>query len=139
MGTISADGFERRFALACQPKGTLKEEINRLFTERHINSRTFCDRTELDEAMYYRLKNKDEQPLLATIITVCVGLSLDTLMSYHLVELAGYRLLPGNLLHCIYAYFSENSEDLTVAECNEFLRSMGFCKRSKLLGSTQRI
>ena len=139
MGTISADGFKRRFALACQPKGTYKEEINRLFAEKHINSRTFGDRTELDEAIYYRLKNNDEQPKLATVITVCVGLSLDTLTSYHLVELAGYRLLPGNLLHCIYAYFIENSEDLTVADCNEFLRSMGFCKKGKLLGSQQRI
>lgn len=59
MGKISADGFERRFALACRPQGTCKDEINRLFAARHINTRTFCDCTELDETMYYRLKSKD--------------------------------------------------------------------------------
>lgn len=64
MGKISADGFERRFALACRPQGTCKDEINRLFAARHINTRTFCDCTELDETMYYRLKSKDEPPTL---------------------------------------------------------------------------
>lgn len=138
MGKISADGFERRFALACRPQGTWKAEINRLFVERHINSRTFCDCTELDETMYYRLKSKEEPPTLATVTTLCVGLSLDTLTAYHLVELAGYTLLPGNMLHRIYAYFVENSQDLTVWECNKFLRSMDYCKKGELLGSQQR-
>ena len=52
MGKISADGFDRRFALACRPQGTWKDEINRLFAEQQINPRTFCDDTELDETMY---------------------------------------------------------------------------------------
>ena len=139
MGKISADGFERRFALACRPQGTCKDEINRLFAARHINTRTFCDYTELDETMYNRLKSKDEPPTLATVISLCVGLSLDTLTAYHLVGLAGYALLPGSTLHRLYAYFIENSEGLTVWECNEFLRSMGYCKKGELLGSQQRI
>ena len=90
MGKISADGFKRRFALACRPQGTWKDEINRLFVEQQINPRTFCDDTELDETMYYRLKSKDEPPTLATVISLCVGLSLDTLTAYHLIALAGY-------------------------------------------------
>lgn len=139
MGKISADGFERRFALACRPQGTCKDEINRLFAARHINTRTFCDCTELDETMYYRLKSKDEPPTLATVISLCVGLSMDTLTANRLVTLAGYTLLPENRLHRLYAYFIENSEDLTVWECNEFLRSMGYCKKGELLGSQQRI
>lgn len=138
MGTISADGFERRFALACRPQGTCKNEINRLFAAKHINPRTFCDCTELDETMYYRLKGKDEPPKLATILSLCVGLSLDTLTGYHLIALAGYTLLPGNRLHCLYAYFIENSAELTVCECNEFLRNFGYCKKGELLGSKQR-
>ena len=139
MGKISADGFDRRFALACRPQGTWKDEINRLFAEQQINPRTFCDDTELDETMYYRLKSKDEPPALATVISLCVGLSLDTLTAYHLIALAGYTLLPGNTLHRLYAYFIENSEDLTVWECSEFLRSMGYCRKGELLGSQQRI
>lgn len=139
MGKISVDGFERRFALACRPQGTCKDEINRLFAARHINTRTFCNYTELDETMYYRLKSKDEPPTLATVISLCVGLSLDTLTAYHLIALAGYVLLPGNRLHRLYAYFIENSEGLTVWECNEFLRSMGYYKKGELLGSQQRI
>ncbi len=138
MGTISKDNFKRRFVLAHQPKGTCKEEINRLFTARHINSTTFSDCTDFDETMYYRLKSKDEAPKLATIITLCVGLSLDTLTGYRLVELAGYKLLPDNRLHCVYAYFMENSTDLTVAECNDLLRDMGYRKKGERLGSTQR-
>ena len=65
MGKISVDGFERRFALACRPQGTWKDEINRLFAEQQINPRKFCDDTELDETMYYRLKSKDEPPALS--------------------------------------------------------------------------
>lgn len=139
MGKISADGFDRRFALACRPQGTWKDEINRLFVEQQINPRTFCNDTELDETMYYRLRSKDEPPTLATVISLCVGLSLDTLTAYHLVALAGYTLLPGNRPHRLYAYFIENSEDLEVWECNEFLRSMGYCRKGELLGSQQRI
>ena len=75
----------------------------------------------------------------ATVISLCVGLSLDTLTAYHLIALAGYTLLPGNRLHRLYAYFIENSEDLTVWECSEFLRSMGYCRKGELLGSQQRI
>ena len=67
MGKISADGFKRRFALACRPQGTWKDEINRLFVEQQINPRTFCDDTELDETMYYRLKSKDEPPNLIAL------------------------------------------------------------------------
>ena len=61
VGIISVDGFESRFALACQPKGTCKEEIHRLFTAKHINPRTFSDCTDLDSTMYYRLQNEAEQ------------------------------------------------------------------------------
>lgn len=60
VGIISVDGFESRFALACQPKGTCKEEIHRLFTAKHINPRTFSDCTDLDSTMYYRLQNEAE-------------------------------------------------------------------------------
>lgn len=76
VGIISVDGFESRFALACQPKGTCKEEIHRLFTAKHINPRTFSDCTDLDSTMYYRLQNEAEQPKLSTIVSLCVGFSL---------------------------------------------------------------
>lgn len=88
--------------------------------------------------MYYRLKGKDEQPMLATVLSLCVGLSLDTLTAYHLIALAGYALLPGNRLHQLYAYFIENSADLDICECNKFLRDFGYCKKGELLGSQQR-
>ena len=126
VGIISVDGFESRFALACQPKGTCKEEIHRLFTAKHINPRTFSDCTDLDSTMYYRLQNEAEQPKLSTIVSLCVGFSLDTLTGYHLIALAGYTLLPRNTLHRIYAYFIENSQSLTISECNKFLEDMGF-------------
>ena len=138
VGIISVDGFESRFALACQPKGTCKEEINRLFTAKHINPRTFSDCTDLDSTMYYRLQNEAEQPKLSTIVSLCVGFSLDTLTGYHLIALAGYTLLPRNTLHRIYAYFIENSQSLTISECNKFLEDMGFHKQGELLGSQQR-
>ena len=129
VGIISVDGFESRFALACQPKGTCKEEIHRLFTAKHINPRTFSDCTDLDSTMYYRLQNEAEQPKLSTIVSLCVGFSLDTLTGYHLIALAGYTLLPRNTLHRIYAYFIENSQSLTISECNKFLEDMGFHKQ----------
>ena len=138
MGKISADGFERRFALPSRPHGTWKDEINRLFEKRHVNSRTFGGYTELDETMYYRLKSKDEQPKLATVISLCVGLSLDTLTAYHLIALAGYALLPGNRLHLLYAYFIENSADLDINECNKCLQDFDYCKKGELLGSRPR-
>ena len=138
VGIISVDGFESRFALACQPKGTCKEEIHRLFTAKHINPRTFSDCTDLDSTMYYRLQNEAEQPKLSTIVSLCVGFSLDTLTGYHLIALAGYTLLPRNTLHRIYAYFIENSQSLTISECNKFLEDMGFHKQGELLGSQQR-
>ena len=122
VGIISVDGFESRFALACQPKGTCKEEIHRLFTAKHINPRTFSDCTDLE----------------STIVSLCVGFSLDTLTGYHLIALAGYTLLPRNTLHRIYAYFIENSQSLTISECNKFLEDMGFHKQGELLGSQQR-
>ena len=138
VGIISVDGFESRFALACQPKGTWKEEIHRLFTAKHINPRTFSDCTDLDSTMYYRLQNEAEQPKLSPIVSLCVGFSLDTLTGYHLIALAGYTLLPRNTLHRIYAYFIENSQSLTISECNKFLEDMGFHKQGELLGSQQR-
>ena len=76
--------------------------------------------------MYYRLQNEAEQPKLSTIVSLCVGFSLDTLTGYHLIALAGYTLLPRNTLHRIYAYFIENSQSLTISECNKFLEDMGF-------------
>lgn len=139
MGKISADGFERRFALACRPQGTWKDEINRLFAERQINPRTFCDYTELDETMYYRLKSKDEPPTLATVISLCVGLSLDTLTAYHLIALAGYTLLPATGSTGSMPTSSRTARILTVWECSVFLRSMGYCRKGELLGSQQRI
>ena len=88
--------------------------------------------------MYYRLQKEAEQPKLSTIVSLCVGFSLDTLTGYHLIALAGYTLLPRNTLHRIYAYFIENSQSLTISECNKFLEDMGFHKQGELLGSQQR-
>ena len=135
---ISANGFERRFRLACKPRGTFSGEFGRLCEEKPLNARTFCDDTELDETMYYRLKSKDEPPTLATVISLCVGLSLDTLTAYHLIALAGYSLRLDNQLHQLYSYFMEKSEDLTIWECNELLRSKGYHKKGELLGSQER-
>lgn len=135
---ISANDFESRFRLACNPKESFADEIDRLFKKNSLSLRTFCDYTELDETMFYRLQRKDASPTLATVISICVGLSLDTMTARHLIALAGYNLRADNQLHLLYCYLIEKSGCLTIGECNEFLRSMDYRKKGELLGSQGR-
>lgn len=138
MDEIKAEEVERRFALASQPKVNFKDEINRLLKAKHINRTIFCECTQLSEEIYYRLAKKDTPPVLSTVITLCVGLSLDTMTSSNLIRLAGYTLRLDYELHRFYGYFLENSDELEIPVCNEFLEGKGYKKKGELLGSIER-
>lgn len=127
--------LESRFALPANPKGTCKEEIHRLFTAKHINPRTFLIVLTWIQRCIIGSKTKPNSPNFQQSSLCAWAFLWDTLTGYHLIALAGYTLLPRNTLHRIYAYFIENSQSLTISECNKFLEDMGFHKQGELLGS----
>ncbi len=119
--------------------GTFKEIIEQIMQYYHYNSAIFCDRTGLNKTILSDMKNPEYRPQLRTVISICIGLKLNFVLSERLLEATGFRFVHTRRLECAYyKLLMESMEhDLDIIYCNKVLEAWGFEKKH-FLGSQER-
>ena len=120
--------------------GTFREIIEEKMKNMHCNSVMFCNKTGLNKTILSEMKKEDYRPQLKTVVSICVGLKFEYVISEKLLEAAGYKLVMTREIDCAYYMFlidCKNSK-LEVEDYNEYLKAWGFDKKH-FLGSQERI
>lgn len=97
----------------------------------------FAECTGLNTNIYYTMQKPDCNIELDLVISICVGLKLDTVSTQLLLQSAGLGFNLNNRIHRAYLYIVEYFKDQTIEECNETLEILGV-PASKRLGSYER-
>ncbi|GAA6397058.1 hypothetical protein [Solibaculum mannosilyticum] len=129
--------FLNRYELSVSANPAFHEVVEQIFKAKHVNATTFMKLTSLDPMFYTRLTRANEQFSLRIIVTLCVGLGLGTGILERLLSLMSHSLSPRKRLDCLYRFVVEHSDEMSIQECNDFLKSEGV-KSKDLLGSQTR-
>jgi len=89
------------------------------------NSNIFTRNTLLGEPVYSRIKSGQLlRPDVRTVVAVCVGLDLDTVLAMELLSSAGHVLTDSHEHHA-YFYIIHSCRGESIHERNEFLKKVG--------------
>ena len=119
---------------------TFREIIEEKMKNMHCNSVMFCNKTGLNKTILSEMKKEDYRPQLKTVVSICVGLKFEYVISEKLLEAAGYKLVMTREIDCAYYMFlidCKNSK-LEIEDYNDYLKAWGIDKKY-FLGSQQRI
>lgn len=94
------------------------------FDKNHINKINFQLMTPLSPKTYERICNKNiTNPLLITIMEICIGLQLSTIESMNLIKLGGYSL-NNSPIDIAYMIFLRNSKRFTIEDFILIMRNL---------------
>ena len=133
------DQFLLEFEKALSSSETLYQKIMNMIKSKNISMNEFYDETKISRNILKDIKTKNKRPSLKTVISICIGLHLETIESYKLIHLAGYELSDTILLDRAYSELISHYNDCGIKDCNARLRELGFEKESELLGTQQRV
>lgn len=127
--------------------GRFKDDFNR--TKRHnkpfnelmidiiddmgLDAKEFAYRTTLNEMAFSRIQRPNYQPKMYTLITICMGLGFDMLMTLTLLEPLGRSFIKTNKVHYAYCRLITDYRGASIEKCNEILRRFGI-DENNLLG-----
>ena len=120
--------------------GTFREIIEEKMKNMHCNSAMFCYKTGLNKTILSEMKKEDYRPQLKTVVSICVGLKFEYIISEKLLEAAGYKLVMTRDIDCAYYMFLIGCRNLKleIEDYNEILKAWGFDKKH-FLGSQERM
>lgn len=124
--------FEKQLSVS----ETLYQRINKIMEVKNISTKDFYANTKLNRTVLYDIK-KNKRSQLRIVITICIGLELETSQSLELIRLAGYSLSNTFYLDCVYFDLISHYNDCGIEECNKRLAELGVEKKY-FLGSLQR-
>jgi hypothetical protein len=106
--------------------------VGALIDQKKWNIEVFMERSRLDGNSFYKAQRGDPAPpTLATLMAICIAMSLDMSAAEMLLGAAGIKLSTSIPLHRAYLYIINHLAGEPIAVCNEFLRRLHF----KELGS----
>jgi len=90
----------------------------------------FADKTHLDETMYYRIVNENEDLekndnrvwSFHSVLSFCVGIGADEKLATKVLASAGY-VLTGSDEHITYGFLFTDLQGRSIDECNYFLKA----------------
>lgn len=121
--TLAADTLLWRDLYLSMPDsfgGAIKEVLKR----KGITQEELAGRLGVSNKAVYNYLNAD-QPSLAHIVGICVALKLPYFISMELIENAGYRLRRTET-DFMYRQFLLQTDQLTVARCEDILQRQGY-------------
>ncbi len=117
---------------------TLYGMILRILESKHLTKHDFLDLTQLDRQILYRIeKGLSARLQLRTVITICIGLSLEPTQSICLLQKAGYFLTEELPVDQAYLKLINHYYLSDIEECNGILKRLGI-PRKYFLGSLDR-
>ena len=125
--------FEKQLSIS----ETLYQRIMKIVHVRGISMEDFYTETGLNRTILSDIKKNNSRSQLRIVITICIGLRLETRQAFDLIRLAGYALSDTIYLDCVYAELISHYNDCGIEGCNERLAELGIDKKY-FLGSQQR-
>lgn len=121
--------FEELSALQ-EEAPTAWQLIWKLISIKGWNRSVFCERTGLEETIYYKAKRNDSKtmPAIHTIVTICVSMDLSRQAIDELLAAAGIQLSKAIPSHRAYLFVINILEGESIAVRNEFLDRVGLGK-----------
>jgi len=117
--------FNENFAIQDTPL-TAWQMVAALIVQKGWQKRKFCNMTLLDEYVYDRaVSNHKAPPGVHTLMSICVGMDLDTDTAYRLLGAIGARL-DNSKQGQAFDYILRKMPGYSIHERNDFLQLLGF-------------
>lgn len=105
---------------------TLPDALNIVMKEYQIKTEDLAGDSDLNEKTIDRIRTKNTyKPKLQTMIQLCIGLRVPTVICLALIEVSGYRLQFYGV-ELAYYYILTQKIGCTLYDCNQYLKDLGY-------------
>ena len=105
---------------------TLPNALDTVMKEYHIQEKDLAEESDIDEKTIKRIRNVMEyKPKLPTMIQLCIGLRVPTIICLALIDVSGYRLRFYGV-ELAYYYIITQKIGCTLEDCNKYLKDLGY-------------
>ena len=121
-----ADDWKREEQFLMAFPRMLPNALDAIIREYRINVSVLAEDSDLSEKTIERIRTRiDYKPTLPTMIQLCIGLRVSTVICLTLIEVAGYRFGYTGI-DLAYYHIITQKVGCTLPVCNEYLISMGY-------------
>lgn len=131
------NNFLTKFENNLSVSETLYERIMKIIKINDMTMEDFYSETDLNRNILSDIKKNKSRPQLRTVITICIGLSLEPFEALDLIHLSGYHLTNTIYIDRIYSELITHYNDFGIIECNKRLKELGI-EEKYYLGSQTR-
>ena len=105
---------------------TFPNALDIVMDEYEIREHKLADDSDLDEKTIVRMRTRlDYKPKLQTIIQLCIGLKVPSIICLELIRVAGFTLQPYGVELAYYCIITQKI-GCTLEDCNEYLVTLGY-------------
>lgn len=105
---------------------TLPEALDTVMKEYDIRNKELAEESDIDVNTIKRIRNVMEyKPKLPTMIQLCIGLRVPTVICLALIEVSGYTLRFYGV-ELAYYYILTQKIGCTLYDCNQYLKDLGY-------------
>lgn len=125
--------FEENFGIDGKLEKNFSEKFKILLAEKEIEIDEFVEETGLSDEVFKNYCKGKGDPSLRSITAFCHAFEFDRNAFDSLLKAGGFTINYRKKRDCAYAFIITNCVELSVEECNEFLRSVGIDNDNDLL------
>lgn len=117
--------FEDNFGIDGKLEKNFSEKFKILLKEKEIEVDEFMEETGLSDEIFDNYCKGKTDPSLRSITAFCHAFEFDRNAFDSLLKAGGYTINYRKKRDCAYAFLITDCIDLSVEECNKFLKSVG--------------
>ncbi len=129
---ILVNQFENNFGINGKLEKNFAEKFNILLAEKDIEVDEFVEETGLSDEIYKNYRRGKGDPSLNSITAFCHAFEFDRNAFDSLLRAGGFTINYRKKRDCAYAFIITDCAEMSVEECNEFLKKVGL-KDNELL------
>lgn len=117
--------FEENFGIDGKLEKNFSEKFNILLKEKEIEVDEFMEETGLSDEIFDNYCRGKSDPSLRSITAFCHAFEFDRNAFDSLLKAGGYTVNYRKKRDCAYAFLITDCADMSIEECNEFLKKVG--------------
>ncbi len=134
-GEIVKKQFDESYDILHSINEPLHSKMKTIFKSKNMNAKKFVDCTGLARHYFYDFQREGYIPMMATLVSVCMGLNLDLPTAESLLAPTKFSFNYTNRIHCAYMFLLTHYQGLCIEDCNKILRCLGINDKAHLLGT----
>lgn len=117
--------FEDNFGIDGKLEKNFSEKFKILLAEKEIEVDEFMEETGLSDEIFDNYCRGKSDPSLRSITAFCHAFEFDRNAFDSLLKAGGYTVNYRKKRDCAYAFLITDCVDMSIEECNDFLRKVG--------------